>query len=159
ARSSRMASAAHSASTGPSRPPPSASRGHGREPSMIGTLQSSRPGARQAMPYSSKERQRSGRTAQVPAADRGLMTVLVNLCMGKRLNIRYLSCVCRRGGGSRWMAEAVDALIARVLGIAEARVTRDLEFQSIREWNSLNHVELMLALEEAYGSEIDADLV
>ncbi|MFG2528937.1 citrate/2-methylcitrate synthase [Streptomyces sp. NPDC048516] len=50
---------------------------------------------------------------------------------------------------------SVDRLIARTLGIAEDRVTDTLEYQSIREWDSLGHVSLMVALEGAYGVVVD----
>lgn len=52
----------------------------------------------------------------------------------------------------------VDQLIARALGIAEDRVTGGLEYQSIREWDSLGHVSLLVAIEQEYGVEIDDDL-
>ncbi|MFE7778549.1 citrate/2-methylcitrate synthase [Streptomyces sp. NPDC057445] len=52
----------------------------------------------------------------------------------------------------------VDQLIARTLGITEDRVTDELEYQAIREWDSFGHVSLMLALEEAYGVAVDDDL-
>ena len=52
----------------------------------------------------------------------------------------------------------VDELIARTLGITRARVTDSLEYQSIREWDSLGHVSLMVALEEAYGVPVDDEL-
>ncbi|MFF1872497.1 citrate/2-methylcitrate synthase [Streptomyces sp. CB03911] len=52
----------------------------------------------------------------------------------------------------------VDQLLARTLGIAEDRVTDDLEYQSIREWDSLGHVSLMVAVEQEYGVEVDNDL-
>ncbi|KAB1979142.1 citrate/2-methylcitrate synthase [Streptomyces triticiradicis] len=54
---------------------------------------------------------------------------------------------------------SVDQLIAHTLGIAPDRVTDDLEYQSIREWDSLGHVGLMVALEEAYGVPVDDELV
>ncbi|WP_405683792.1 citrate/2-methylcitrate synthase [Streptomyces sp. NBC_00057] len=53
---------------------------------------------------------------------------------------------------------SVDQLIARTLGIAEARVTDEVEYQSIKEWDSLGHVSLMVALEKAYGVPIDDEL-
>ncbi len=52
----------------------------------------------------------------------------------------------------------VDQLIAHTLGIAVESVSDDLEYQSIREWDSLGHVSLMVAIESAYGVEIDDDL-
>ena len=53
---------------------------------------------------------------------------------------------------------SIERLIAHTLGIAEDRVTDGLEYQSIREWDSLGHVSLMVALEEAYGVTIDDEL-
>ena len=38
-------------------------------------------------------------------------------------------------------------------------VTDDLAFRSIRQWDSLNHVNLMLALESSLDTEIDDDLM
>jgi citrate synthase len=52
---------------------------------------------------------------------------------------------------------AVDRVIADVLGIPLSRVSDELSFSSIPEWDSLNHVNLMLALEQEYGTEIDED--
>ena len=57
------------------------------------------------------------------------------------------------------MASEVEQIIADVLGISRERVVPDLQYQSIAEWGSLNHVNLMLALEERFGQEIDADLM
>lgn len=51
-----------------------------------------------------------------------------------------------------------DQLVARTLGIPEDRVTDGLEYQSIREWDSLGHVSLMVAIEQEYGVEVDDDL-
>lgn len=53
---------------------------------------------------------------------------------------------------------SVDQLIARTLGIAPERVTPALEYQSIKEWDSLGHVSLMVALEKAYGVPVDDEL-
>ncbi|MFJ3511413.1 citrate/2-methylcitrate synthase [Streptomyces luteogriseus] len=53
---------------------------------------------------------------------------------------------------------SVDRLIAHTLGIPEDRVTDDLEYQSIREWDSLGHVSLMVAIEKAYGVPVDDEL-
>lgn len=57
------------------------------------------------------------------------------------------------------MAISVEAIIARVLDIDPDRVVDDLEFQGILQWDSMHHVEMMVALEEAYGLEIDADTI
>ncbi|GGR55229.1 citrate/2-methylcitrate synthase [Streptomyces roseolus] len=53
----------------------------------------------------------------------------------------------------------VDQLVARTLGITEDRLTADLAYQSVREWDSLGHVALMVALEQEYGVEVDDDLM
>lgn len=52
---------------------------------------------------------------------------------------------------------SVEQVVARVLGISPSAVTDSLEFNSIPEWDSLNHVNLMLELEAAYGVDIDED--
>jgi acyl carrier protein len=50
-------------------------------------------------------------------------------------------------------------LIAEQLRIPAARVRDDLSFGGIPEWDSLNHVNLMTALEKEYGVTIDEDLM
>lgn len=53
--------------------------------------------------------------------------------------------------------DSLTKLIASVLGIPSEEVNDELSFESIPEWDSLNHVNLMLALEADYGTEIDED--
>jgi len=53
----------------------------------------------------------------------------------------------------------VRRLIATTLGIPPEHVTDDLEFGGLPQWDSLNHVNLMLALEAALQTGIDADLM
>lgn len=53
----------------------------------------------------------------------------------------------------------VHALIAEVLGIGIDRVNGDLAFGQLPEWDSLNHVNLMLALEARLGVEIGPDQI
>ncbi len=55
-------------------------------------------------------------------------------------------------------ADNIDLLVARTLGIAEELVTDHLEYQAIPEWDSLGHVSLMVAIEEAYGVEVGDEL-
>lgn len=50
-----------------------------------------------------------------------------------------------------------EQLVSEVLGVSAARITPDLQFAAVPEWDSLNHVNLMLALEERLGTEIDAE--
>jgi len=53
----------------------------------------------------------------------------------------------------------IEQIIADVLGIGREQVVPDLAYQSVDEWDSVNHVNLMLALEERTGKEIDGDLM
>jgi citrate synthase len=53
----------------------------------------------------------------------------------------------------------VHALIAEVLGIDIDRVSEDLAFGKVPEWDSLSHVNLMLALEARLGVEIGTDQI
>lgn len=51
----------------------------------------------------------------------------------------------------------VHTLIAEVLGIDPGRIQGDLAFGELPEWDSLHHVNLMLALEERLGTEVGPD--
>jgi citrate synthase len=51
----------------------------------------------------------------------------------------------------------VRALVAEVLGIEEGQVSDALAFGERPEWDSLGHVNLMLALEERLEVEIGAE--
>ena len=53
----------------------------------------------------------------------------------------------------------ISRLVATTLGIPVERVTDDLAFSEVAEWDSLNHVNLMLALEAALQTEINEDLM
>lgn len=55
------------------------------------------------------------------------------------------------------MAQPLEEVIAGAFRINPARVTDALAFNAIPEWDSLAHMELMLALEAAYGVSIDED--
>ena len=55
------------------------------------------------------------------------------------------------------MMNSLEELIASVLGISTELITDNLAYDSIPTWDSLNHVNLMLALQENYGKEIDED--
>lgn len=50
----------------------------------------------------------------------------------------------------------IEAFV-RVLGIAPERVTDDLRYASIPEWDSIAHMSVVAALEEAFGVMIDMD--
>ena len=51
----------------------------------------------------------------------------------------------------------VDQIIAKTLKIPPQKITEDLGFGTITEWDSMNHVHLMVALEGALDTEIDED--
>jgi len=51
----------------------------------------------------------------------------------------------------------VHTLVAEVLGIDPGRIQGDLAFGELPEWDSLHHVNLMLALEERLGTEVGPD--
>lgn len=53
----------------------------------------------------------------------------------------------------------LEEVIAGTLHISPAKVTDALAFNGIPEWDSLAHMDLMLALETAYGVSIDEDLM
>lgn len=43
------------------------------------------------------------------------------------------------------------------LGIDGEKVTKDLSYQSVMEWDSVGHMELVAELEEAFGISMDTD--
>lgn len=51
----------------------------------------------------------------------------------------------------------VTTLIARTLGIAESDVGDTLAYGEVPQWDSLNHVKLMLALENLLDVEVGED--
>lgn len=50
-----------------------------------------------------------------------------------------------------------EELVSSVLGIPVSEVKDGLQYQSVPEWDSLRHIDLMLALEAELGVEITAD--
>lgn len=55
------------------------------------------------------------------------------------------------------MSDDLEGLLASALKIPRSRLTDDLEYGAIEQWDSLSHVNLMLSLEAAYDVEIDED--
>ncbi|AUZ54197.1 acyl carrier protein [Stenotrophomonas acidaminiphila] len=53
--------------------------------------------------------------------------------------------------------DQVVAVFARVLGIDAARVTDELRYNTIPQWDSIAHMSVVAALEEAFGVMIDMD--
>lgn len=52
---------------------------------------------------------------------------------------------------------APEAVVARVFGIARAAVTDATSNATVAEWDSLNHVTLILELETTYGVSFSAE--
>lgn len=52
------------------------------------------------------------------------------------------------------MPPRLEQVVATALGIPAERVHDELSFNSISEWDSLNHVTLMLDLEREFGVAI-----
>ncbi|MCF3477905.1 acyl carrier protein [Stenotrophomonas maltophilia] len=55
--------------------------------------------------------------------------------------------------------DQVVAVFARVLGIATDSVSDDLRYNTIPQWDSIAHMSVVAALEEAFGVMIDMDEV
>jgi len=55
------------------------------------------------------------------------------------------------------LLKPIEEIIASTFHISPSGVTDALAFNAIPQWDSLAHVELMLALEAAYGVSIDED--
>lgn len=55
--------------------------------------------------------------------------------------------------------DQVVAVFARVLGIAADSVSDDLRYNTIPQWDSIAHMSVVAALEEAFGVMIDMDEV
>ncbi len=53
--------------------------------------------------------------------------------------------------------KSVTDVIAEQLRLPVSRVREDLRFGGVPEWDSLNHVNLMLALEKEYGVTVDEE--
>ena len=49
--------------------------------------------------------------------------------------------------------------MARIFEIPESEIHSDMAYGSSEAWDSLNHVNLMLALEAEYGIEVDEELM
>jgi acyl carrier protein len=55
------------------------------------------------------------------------------------------------------MTKVVEEIFAEALGLDLAKVTDDLRYATIPEWDSVAHMALIAALEEAYNIMIDTD--
>jgi citrate synthase len=57
------------------------------------------------------------------------------------------------------MPSDLEALVAQHLKIPVDQVTDDTGMMTCAEWDSLAHVDLMLALEQRYGVTVDHDQI
>ena len=55
--------------------------------------------------------------------------------------------------------DELHRFVAGVLGVDPARVHEDLGYGDILEWDSVHHVEIVLALEERLGIEIGPEQI
>ena len=53
----------------------------------------------------------------------------------------------------------VQSLLAEVFQVPEEAIPQDLAFGDLPQWDSLGHMELMVALEDRFGVEIDAEVI
>ena len=53
--------------------------------------------------------------------------------------------------------DRVIQAFSRVLGLPAERITDDLRYASIPEWDSIAHMSVVAALEDAHGVMIDMD--
>lgn len=57
------------------------------------------------------------------------------------------------------MPPDIEALIASTLNIPVGQVTDESDMSTLKNWDSLGHINLVLAIEEAYGVIVDEDAV
>lgn len=57
------------------------------------------------------------------------------------------------------MSDRLQDVVAGVLCVPSESVTDDVGFGVTPEWDSVNHISLMLAIEEAYGITLSDDEV
>jgi acyl carrier protein len=55
------------------------------------------------------------------------------------------------------MAKRLEDIFSQTLGIDAARVVDSLEYNSIKEWDSVAHMALIAALEEAYDIMLETE--
>ena len=51
----------------------------------------------------------------------------------------------------------VEGLLADTIQVPAAKITDDLAMQDVEAWDSLKHMELIVALEEAFGVQLSFD--
>ena len=53
----------------------------------------------------------------------------------------------------------VADLISQTLGVSRDQIASELAYGDLPEWDSMGHMNLMMALEEKYGIQISADTI
>jgi acyl carrier protein len=54
-------------------------------------------------------------------------------------------------------AKRYNQAFVKVLSISEDKLTNDLEYNSVPEWDSLGHMSLMAQLESVFGISMETD--
>lgn len=62
-------------------------------------------------------------------------------------------------GTSDRYREEVSGLIAEALRLPIERVTAELSFGDVSQWDSLGHMDLLMALEARYAIPLEEDLI
>jgi acyl carrier protein len=57
------------------------------------------------------------------------------------------------------LTTSITALIAHALVVSEDQINRDLAYGDLPEWDSLGHMNIMMALEEKYGIQITTEMI
>jgi acyl carrier protein len=57
------------------------------------------------------------------------------------------------------LINSVSYLISQTLGISRDQITDRFTYGDVPEWDSMGHMNLMLALEEKYGIQVSADTI
>ncbi len=54
---------------------------------------------------------------------------------------------------------SIKELIARSLDVSNDQITEDLSYGDLPEWDSLGHMNIMMALEEEFGIHITSEII
>ncbi len=57
------------------------------------------------------------------------------------------------------MVEGIKQVMSQILGIAQESITADASAETIESWDSLKHMQLVLALEEELGIQFPDDVI
>lgn len=57
------------------------------------------------------------------------------------------------------LLDEVRGLFAEVFRVQPAEIGQDLQFGELPQWDSMGHMDLMVALEDRFGVEINAETI